>query len=125
MKTIKFSGISENAYGKAITPLKYETAYDAYEGISEVRAANDYPSDADVVKFLNAQRKANARQKAMQAAWDAAGLIKPTLENDEQLRLKSMFKILVAAGKSESEAKTLASATLGIEWSKSSDEQEG
>jgi hypothetical protein len=122
MQTKKFSGVSENAYGKPIAPLKYETSFEAFDNADEIRSAGEWPKDTDVVKFVNAQRKANARQKAMQAAWDAAGLIKPTLENDEQLRLKSMHKIFVAAGKSETEARTLASAALGIEWADSDDE---
>jgi hypothetical protein len=93
------------------------------ESPEEMREKNAYPTDAVILKLVNAQRKANARQKAMQAAWDAAGLIKPTLENDEQLRLKGMFKILIAAGKDEAEARTIASATLGIEWADDSDDE--
>jgi hypothetical protein len=122
MKTVKFSGVSEKAYKKPITPLKYEAEFQAFENIGEVRQQNAFPSDSLVVKLINRQNKANARAKAMQAAWDAAGLIKPTLENDEQLRLTGMFKILVAAGKSEDEAKAIASATLGIEWEDDDDE---
>jgi hypothetical protein len=117
MKREKFSGTIEQAYGKPLaTAISYEAEYDLFENISEVRSANEYPSDSDVVKFLNAQKKANARQKATVAALDAAGIVKPTLENDSQFRLREMVKILVAAGKSEDEARTLASATLGIEW---------
>jgi len=117
MKTEKFKGKIENAYGKPLAvALPYEAEFDSFESIAEVNAANAYPKDADIVDFLNAKAKANARQKGMQVALDAAGIIKPTLENDGQLRLRSMLKILVAAGKTEDEAKALASATLGIEW---------
>jgi hypothetical protein len=122
MKTVKFSGLSENAYGKAIPPLKYEASFEAFENIDEVRAANAVPKDSDLVKMINRALKATARQAAMVAAWTAAGIIKPTLENDEQLRLKSMAKIFIAAGKSKSEARTLASASLGIEWADDDDD---
>lgn len=117
MKTEKFNGTIEQAYGKTLeTPISYEAEYNLFESPAEMKSANEWPSDTDIVKFKNAQSKANARQKATVAALDAAGIIKPTLENDEQLRLREMSKILIAAGKSESEARALASATLGIEW---------
>jgi hypothetical protein len=117
MKKETFSGTIEQAYGKSLdTAISYEAEYNLFESAAELRQANEWPSDSDIVKFKNAQAKANARQKATVAALDAAGIIKPTLENDEQLRLREMVKILVAAGKSEAESRTLASATLGIEW---------
>jgi hypothetical protein len=116
MKTLTFTAIAETAYGKAIEPIKYTGSFDAFDSIVELKAANEFPNDAEIVKLVNNQRKANARQKALNVALDAAGIIKPTLENDEQLRLREMFKILQAAGKSEAEARQIASVTLGIEW---------
>lgn len=117
MKTLTFTAIAETAYGKSIEPIKYEGSFVSFEDIAEVRTANEYPSDAEVVKFVNAQRKANSRQKALNTALDAAGIIKPNLENDEQLRLKEMFKVLKADGKkSDEEARSIASTVLGIQW---------
>jgi hypothetical protein len=118
MKTEKFEGKIENAYGKPVSPaLPYNASFDAFETIEEVRTANELPKDSEIVDFINAKRKANARQKGMQVALDAAGIIKPTLENDEQLRLKEMVKVLLADGKkSEAEAKSIASTVLGIAW---------
>ena len=117
MKTLTFDAIAETAYGKTLdAPITYNGTYDAFDSIDELKAANEYPTATEVVKFVNAQRKANARQKALNTALDAAGIIKPNLENDEQLRLREMVKILVAAGKSDTEARQIASITLGIEW---------
>jgi hypothetical protein len=117
MKTEAFDGVIENFYGKPLpTALTYATSYDKFENADEVRAANSWPKDSDVVDFVNARAKATARQKAMQAAVDAAGIIKPTLENDDQMKLREMARILVAAGKSEQEARDIASATLGLSW---------
>ena len=117
MKTETFTGTIEQAYGKTLaTPISYNAEYELFESAAELRSKNEWPSDSDIVKFKNAQVKANARQKATVAALDAAGIVKPTLENDDQLKLREMVKILVAAGKSDAEARTLASATLGIEW---------
>lgn len=113
MKSENFSGTIENAYGNALPKaVKFEGSFDSYETIDEVKASNDLPSNDDIVKFVNSQRKANARQKAMTAALDAAGIQKPTLE-DKGEQYKQMVKILVTSGKSQPEAKRLATATLG------------
>lgn len=118
MKTETFEGTMENAYGKPLAqPIAFSGEYSAYENIAEVTAANDLLKDKEVVDVRNAQAKSNARQKAMQAALDAAGIVKPTLENDGQLRLKSMHKILVASGKTDAEARTIAANIVGESWS--------
>ena len=117
MKTEKFSGTMENAYGKPLaTPINFEGEYEAYENKAEVEAANDLLKDQEVVDFRNTQRKANARQKAMQAQLDAAGIPKPSLENDSQLRLKTVYKTFIAKGKSHQEARDLAASMLGDAW---------
>jgi hypothetical protein len=113
MKTEKFAGTIENAYGKAVTPaLRFEGEFSAFETIEELREKNEYPSDDEVIALVNNKRKANARQKSMQSALDAAGYEKPTLENDRQLQVKTLVKVFLAAGKSEAEAIKLAESTL-------------
>lgn len=117
MKTEKFKGTMENAYGKPLpTPIAFAGEYDAFENLQEVKDKNEYPKDEEIVDFANNRRKAAARQKQMQAALDAAGIEKPTLDNDPQLQLKTVYKALIAAGKSEAEARNIASATLGVAW---------
>jgi hypothetical protein len=113
----KFSGTIENYYGKPLaTALSYEAETDNFDGIDEVKSANEFPKDSEIVTFVNAKRKAVIRQRAMQAAVDAAGIVKPTLENDGQLRLKNVFKILVAGGTPEAEARDIASTATGVSW---------
>ena len=113
--------------GSVVTgPLPFAGSYKHYENIGELKAANDYPSDEEVVKFRNTQRKANERQKAMTAAVTAAGLIQPTPENDPQMRLSKMFDLFysnIPAARRETdpdacktEARELASKSLGIAW---------
>lgn len=117
MKTEKFEGQIESAYGKTIEPaLKYSGEFGRFENIDELRSRNEFPKDSEIVDMVNARRKANARQKAMTAALDAAGYEKPTLENDVQLQLRTVYKALVANGKSEQEARDIASRTLGVAW---------
>lgn len=113
MKTESLKGTIESAYGSKLpSPVNYEGTFEAYETASEVRAANDMPSDDEVVSFRNTQRRNNQRQKLMQEALDKAGIVKPTLENSEELRYKNIYDALIAAGKSETEAETIAKAAL-------------
>jgi hypothetical protein len=113
MKTEKLTGTMETAYGKKLdTPIKYEGTFEAYENVGEVKAANDMPSDDEVVSFRNTQKRNNQRQKLMQEALDNAGIKKPTLENSEELRIKNIVDSLVAKGKSVEEATATALAIL-------------
>jgi len=117
MKTVKFEGVMENAYGKALPePIKYEGSFEAFQTIDEVNEKHEYPTEKEIVDGVNVKRKAAARQKQMQAALDAAGIEKPTLEKDVLLQLKTIYKVYIAAGKSEDEARKLAASGLGVEW---------
>jgi hypothetical protein len=118
MKTVKFSGVIENAYGKKLeAPITFEAEFEAFENKAEVEKANELLKDEEIVDFRNAQRKANARQKAMQAALDAAKIEKPTLENDPDLRLRKMYDIFVANGSTHEEARANAATALNLTWS--------
>lgn len=117
MKTEKFSGTIENAYGKPVAPaLKFEGTYQAYETKAEIEAQGDLPTDKEIVAYRNAQRKAAARQASFNSTLEAAGIEKPTLENDVLLQLKTLYKTLVAAKKSHAEARAMAATMLGVEW---------
>lgn len=131
VKAATVKGTMENAYNKPLSQiavkegfaplpksLDFSGDYEEIVDIESVRELNEYPKDSDIVDFVNAKRRANARQKAMQKVLDDAGAIRPTLENDDQLKLKKMFDVFMSTKKySEAEAKALASSTLGIEWS--------
>lgn len=114
MKNETFDGTISSAWGTPVKPaLTFSGTFQAYEKVDEIRAANDWPSDDEVLKMRNTERKANARQQAMVAALEAAGYKKPTLE-DENVRVREMVKIFVAAGNSEEVALQKAKAALGI-----------
>jgi len=114
MTTEKFNGTIESAYGSPVSPaLKFNGTFEAFQTADEIKAANEYPSEADIIDFVNNKRKANARQKEMQATLDAAGYVKPTLETDVQLQLRTLIKVFVASGKSQAEAQTIAETSLG------------
>lgn len=115
MKAEKISGEMKTAYGVVLPkPIPYEGTFDTYENVGEVRSANDMPNDDEVVVIRNQQRRNNSRQKFMQAALDAAGIKKPTLESSVELRLKNIVDSLVANGKSKEKALEIAYAALDI-----------
>lgn len=123
MKTEKLEGTIESAFGSKLPQaLSYAGSFEAYENSSEVRAANDMPSDDEVVSFRNTQRRNNKRQALMTDALEAAAkawtgtgtnpYVKPTLETSEDLRFKVIYDALIAAGKSAEEATNTAKAAL-------------
>jgi len=113
MKTEAFVGTMESAYGtKLDTPIKFNGTFEAYESYDDLVTANDLPSNDDVLAFVNNRRKANERQKAMQSALDAAGIVKPTLESDEGLQIATLVKVYMARGKSREVAEQLAKAAI-------------
>ncbi len=116
MKQEKFSGKMENAYGKVLpSALPFSGTFEAFENVDEVRSASEFPDDKEIVAWANAKRKASERQKSMNAALEAAGISKPTLE-DPQVQLATIIKALRAAGRSEDDAISLAETTLGVKY---------
>lgn len=114
MKTETFKGTIESAFGSPLaSPVTFSGNFTAYENYEEMTTAQDLPSRDEQLAFINNKRKANARQKSMQEALTAAGVNKPTLE-DPQVQLKTIIKALVASGRSEAEATSIAEATLNV-----------
>lgn len=115
-KTVK--GTIESAYNRPVSefgkqPIPYEGTVDQYETVDEIRAANDWPSNDEIISIVNQKKVAAARQKFIKSALDAAGIQAPTLE-DPQEALKAMVKVLVAQGKDEATATALAKQLLGL-----------
>jgi hypothetical protein len=97
MKTINGTATANTAYGKTIPALPYSFSYEAFENIAEVESAKKLPTEDEVVKLRNDEALANAKSKALKAALDGKGYVKPTPENDEQARLQLVFKGLMTA----------------------------
>jgi Cu2+-containing amine oxidase len=116
----------ENAYGRPLSALKFKEGKTpvtvisyafSYEHVTNFDAipAKEMPDKDEILAVVNAARKANERQKAMQKALDAAGVIKPTMEDDDTLKIKSIVAGLVASKKyNEEQATALAKQMLGL-----------
>ena len=119
MTTDKFSGEVQSAYGKPIsaylkgqTKLGFEGEYEKFDSPDECRRSGEWPNDAQVLEFVNAQRKATARASATQDALTKAGIEKPKAD-DPRVIFANMVKQLVLAGKDEQTARSLAENLLG------------
>jgi hypothetical protein len=66
--------------------------------------------------MLNAAERQNARTKATNEKVAEYGVIKPELADDPQKQLKQIYDTLIAAKKSEAEARATAVALIGVEW---------
>jgi hypothetical protein len=117
-------GVIKTAFGKTVNPaLNYAYDWSEYQDGPELIAAKDEMTIDEQVKQRNADRANAARQKAYTACLTAAGIVKPTAENDEQQRLKDMVKTLLT-GKNkdgeqlytEEQAKQIAATTLQLAW---------
>jgi hypothetical protein len=128
VKKVEFSGIIESAHGKPLASYRnaagellpasapYATSYDKMLDEATVREAGEWPSVADCVKLANAKRKGKARAAANAAVLDSLGVVKPTNENDPQLRLKNMAAIFEANGETKEAARKLAATSLNLKW---------
>lgn len=124
MKAMHKATESKTAHGKTLeNPIPYEYDWTIYETEAEVVAAKDEMTLEEQRKARNAERANNARAKALQAALDKAGIVKPTAENDPQVGLRDMFKTLQTAKLpdgtrryTDAQARDIASTNLGVEW---------
>lgn len=114
----KLEAVATTAYGKTLdAPVKYEYSWTEYPDFATLQAANDVLTNDEQVKVRNTERKAAARQKQLTVTLDALGIVKPTIENDEQLRLREMFKVLMASKiYTEDAAREMAAKTLNLTW---------
>jgi hypothetical protein len=129
MKNVNVKGTIKTAFQTTLPyTLEYAGQCEVYVDAAEVKTANDVPNDEEILKFRNSQRINNARQKLMAERLEAEAkvfeakngkgvknpFVAPTLETDENLRIKNIVDSLVAAGKSADEALVIAKAALGI-----------
>lgn len=109
MKSETFKGEVASAYGNQLPKaIQFSGAYQAFENAEEVKTANQWPNDSDIVDFVNTRTKNNERQKAMTAALEAAGITKPDpndpvvvaarmLRDIEKLDMPADQKAMIAA----------------------------
>lgn len=81
-------------------------------------AAGELPKPKAIVKMVNDSEKNTARQSAQDELLISLGYIKPTTENNDQLRLKNMYVMLRQSGDTHDEAVAASAKNCRTEWDK-------
>jgi len=131
MRTEKFDGTISSAFGRPVSPtLKFAGKYEAFgpdknvktyltadwdEALEEIKSANKFPSNEEIVNFVNNRELANARQKQMSITLSEAGIEKPTQE-DPQFRFETMVKLIMLNDKKVSEAEARQTASMVLNF---------
>lgn len=112
-KTVTKTATVNTAYGQTLSePIQFSYQFDELVKGDPI-PADEQPDESDIRAYVNQKRNAAARSSAQNAALSEAGIQKPTLE-DADVRLKTMVKVLVAAGNSAEEAEKIARGALGM-----------
>jgi hypothetical protein len=118
MKTETKSATFASARGQNFSPaVEFTFDVNLYETKDELIAAKDELTHDEQVKVRNAERITRARQAAQNAKLDEMGVEKQDINNNDQIRLREFFKILMSSKKyTEEQARALAATQLGVEW---------
>ena len=113
MKTTSKTATIETAYSQPLdAPIKFSYSFEELEK-GDAIPEDEVLTEKDIRNVVNAKRNASERAKATNKALESAGIEKPTLE-DPTVRLKTMIKVLIAAGNSAEQAEQIAKSALGM-----------
>lgn len=110
MKVQNFEGSVAEYQGKALAEtIKFDGQVEVYENVAEFKGSEDYPSDGEILKMVNAKLVAGAKAKAYQ---DATKELKKEYENSSDFKRANLIKAAVGAGFTQAEAEALADSKL-------------
>lgn len=113
MKTETFEGTVDTVGGKKLPEtLRFDVIVELFESHAEMMAAKAGLTPKEQLKARNTQLRNKARASAQEAALEAAGIEKPTLENSEDMRVANMAKSFIAKGMSVEKARAKAAKIL-------------
>jgi hypothetical protein len=116
-KTTKaFKGSCASAWGKPIDKFDFDFSATQYATYQDMVDAGDLFKESQLLTLKNAELKNAARAKEQEERLKALGHVKPTTENNEQLRLRNMYVLLRQSGKAHDEAVTMSATLVGINW---------
>ena len=111
MSTTQKSGSGEvqEFDGKALdTPIQYSFTYNVYENLADAKSSEDWPSDNEVLKWINQNAERSAKSTAYQAATKTlrdAKLASP------EYKLEQLIKQAMAMGLARDAAEAFARST--------------
>lgn len=96
-------GSTKSAWGTPIDEATYDFEWFDYEKFEDVPPSS-LPDKAEQLKWVNDKAKSAARQKRQDEYLVSLGHVKPTLQNNEDKRVRQIAAALVAGGWSEEDA---------------------
>jgi len=110
-------------YGtKLPAAVSFDYTWTEYPDTDAMVAAKAELTLEEQLKVVNTDRQIAARAAALTIAQKNAGLVKPTAENNDQVRLKELYKNLQTAKVNgvrkytDAEAREVASTVSGVAW---------
>jgi len=102
------SGSVSEFMGQAVSPaIDYSFEFSVYENLTEAKASENWPSDNEILKWVNQTSERSAKASAYQKA---IADLKKTYENSPAYKLAQAVKTLTALGYSQAEAEAIAQA---------------
>lgn len=100
------SGKVEEYQGETLNPpIEYVYEFDKFDTLSEAKASESWPSDNEVLKWVNQTQERTAKASAYQKA---VADKKKEYEKSDAFTRKEMVKLLVLRGKTQAEAEKIA-----------------
>lgn len=110
MKQVTFEGTVSEYQGKPVVPeLKFSGVADQYENIGEARGSEDWLSDAEILKAINAKKVTAGKSSAYQ---EVIKPLKEAYEASAEYKFNNLVKSAMAAGASKEQAEALASSLV-------------
>lgn len=121
MKTETRTGTCGSARGVTFSPvLEFTFDVNLFENVEEFKTKGKPLSDAEQMKYRNAEEITRSRQAAQNALLDSMGIEKQDINNNDQIRLRDMVKNLMSSPKWQALGREAAieraEETLEVKW---------
>ena len=118
MKVETKTGNFASARGQKFNPpVEFTFEVRVIENAEELHALKLELSDDEQITVRNAEEVTRKRQAAQNAKLDAMGIEKQDINNNDQIRLRELFKVLMSSKRyTEEEARAMAATSLGVDW---------
>lgn len=106
MTTQNGKGTVEEFQGeKQNPPIEYTYTFSKYDSLTEAKASEDWPSENEILKWVNQTAERTAKASEYQKATKS---LREAYEKSDAFTYKEMVKLLLLRGKTQAEAEAIA-----------------
>jgi len=110
MKSMTDSGEVQEYQGTKLSPaIAYSFSWEEAENVTEAKNGENWPSDSEILKFVNGKAKTSAKAQAYQKA---TADLKKAYENTPEFKRKNLIAAALVAGMSQEQAEALAASIV-------------